>query len=220
MAEQKEYSKAIDYLCKMVENNEISIGDKLPTERKLAETLGIGRNSIREALKILEHLGMIESRQGSGNYLTAHMSETICECMEMMLLLRQTNTNEIISFRREMELVICKTIMKGNTIGRWKEKLEEILSYDWHQLPKQQQAELDAKFHFTLIQASENTMWICISEAIALLYHKWIDTAVLLISEDISAKLYETHRQILKSLTDGDWDSCEQAVNEHYNLIV
>ncbi len=57
MAENKEYQKAIDYLCEMIEENKISIGDKLPTERNLAETLSIGRNSTREALKMLEKLG-------------------------------------------------------------------------------------------------------------------------------------------------------------------
>lgn len=219
MAETKEYQKAIDYLFKMIEDNELSIGDKLPTERKMSETLGIGRNSIREALKILEHLGMIECRQGSGNYLTANMSGTISNCMEMLLLLRQTNGKEVISFRREMELIICKTIMNGNTIGRWCDKLAEIIPHDWEQLPKEQQVDLDVQFHYTLIQASENMMWICISEAIALMYRKWINMAVLSSRPDVLKQIHDTHHHILNALVNNDWEACEQAVNAHYNLV-
>ena len=46
--EGREYQKAIDYLCGLVKEGELKIGSKLPTERRLAETLSIGRNSTRE----------------------------------------------------------------------------------------------------------------------------------------------------------------------------
>ena len=48
-----EYEKAIEYIFKMIQNEELKVGSKLPTERFIAETLNIGRNSTREALSIL-----------------------------------------------------------------------------------------------------------------------------------------------------------------------
>ena len=117
MAENREYQKAIDYLYGLVEENKISIGDKLPTERKMSEMLSIGRNSTREALKMLEKLGMIESRQGSGNYLVANMSNTISKCIEMMIMLNQTSQMEVIAFRRELDLIISKEIIPKDTVS-------------------------------------------------------------------------------------------------------
>ena len=101
--EGREYQKAIDYLCGLVKEGELKIGSKLPTERKLAETLSIGRNSTREALRILENMGMIVCRQGSGNYITGNMTQTISAVIEMMLLLKQVTREEVLTFRRDLE---------------------------------------------------------------------------------------------------------------------
>ena len=65
-----EYEKAIQYIDQLIQQGDLQIGSKLPTERAIAEELGIGRNSTREALSILHGMGMIERVQGSGNYIT------------------------------------------------------------------------------------------------------------------------------------------------------
>ena len=65
----QEYEKAIQYIYELMKSGELTIGSRLPTERALAETLGIGRNSTREALSIMHGMGLIERRQGSGNYI-------------------------------------------------------------------------------------------------------------------------------------------------------
>lgn len=65
-----EYEKAIQYIYSLMQDGTLQNGSKLPTERTIAETLGIGRNSTREALSILHGMGMIERVQGSGNYIS------------------------------------------------------------------------------------------------------------------------------------------------------
>ena len=101
--ETREYQKVISYLSQMIASGELAIGYRLPTERSLAETLSIGRNSTREALRMLEHTGVIVCKRGSGNYLTGNVSRPITEMVHMMLLLGQTDRKEICSFRRNME---------------------------------------------------------------------------------------------------------------------
>ena len=60
-----------------MKSGELTIGSRLPTERALAETLGIGRNSTREALSIMHGMGLIERRQGSGNYISENVGQSI-----------------------------------------------------------------------------------------------------------------------------------------------
>ena len=55
----QEYEKAIQYIYELMKSGELTIGSRLPTERALAETLGIGRNSTREALSIMHGMGLI-----------------------------------------------------------------------------------------------------------------------------------------------------------------
>ena len=111
--ETREYQKVISYLSQMIAGGELAIGSRLPTERSLAETLSIGRNSTREALRMLEHTGVIVCRRGSGNYLTGNVSRPITEMVHMMLLLGQTDRKEICSFRRNMEGTGSRLAAKG-----------------------------------------------------------------------------------------------------------
>lgn len=124
----KEYEKAIHYLYELIQNGELKIGSKLPTERSIAEQLNISRNSTREALRVLENTGLIESRHGSGNYLTGNMSKTISSVTNMMLLLQQTTKEEICFFRRNMEKSVCLSILEKGSIARWYEPLSDVLA--------------------------------------------------------------------------------------------
>ena len=74
---RNEYQKVIEYIRNQIASNKLSIGSKLPTERELAEHLSISRNSTREAIRTMENMGMLESQQGSGNYLCGNMEKPI-----------------------------------------------------------------------------------------------------------------------------------------------
>ena len=58
-------------------HGELKKGDRLPPERQLAEMLGVGRPALKQAISALEVLGIIRSRQGDGNYITADTVEVI-----------------------------------------------------------------------------------------------------------------------------------------------
>lgn len=60
---------AIDSLRQAIQQGEWQIGQRLPVEAELAESLGVSRNTIREAVRVLAHVGMLETRQGDGTYV-------------------------------------------------------------------------------------------------------------------------------------------------------
>lgn len=62
----QEYQKVLSYFYDLVKDGTLTWGSKLPTERKIAEQLGIGRNSAREAICVLHGMGVVERKQGSG----------------------------------------------------------------------------------------------------------------------------------------------------------
>ncbi len=83
------------------------MGAKLPTERVIAEHLGIGRNSTREALSILHGMGMIRRVQGSGNYVTGDAHRSIRQICTMMLELGTITKKDVCEFRRVLEKSAC-----------------------------------------------------------------------------------------------------------------
>lgn len=62
---------AIESLRQAIETDQWSVGDKLPVESELSEALGVSRNTVREAVRVLAHVGMLETRQGDGTYVRA-----------------------------------------------------------------------------------------------------------------------------------------------------
>ena len=68
--EEKAYARVIEKVKKMILSGELKPGEKLPPEREFAEKLEVSRNSVREAIRIMDMMGIVSSQQGSGNYVT------------------------------------------------------------------------------------------------------------------------------------------------------
>lgn len=217
--ETREYQKVISYLSEMIASGELTVGQRLPTERHIAETLSIGRNSTREAMRMLEHMGMIVCKHGSGNYLTGNVSRSVSEMIHMMLLLGQTNRYEICSFRRNMEKAVCRAILDARTFSRWEEKESAILQRAQKTQQLEEQIELDRKFHFLLIHATENQFWTALLEPVADAYRKWIDVALQTASESVKQTLQQAHLDLFYALQKGDFSACEAAIDKHYNCV-
>src|SRR5262249_42491130 len=64
--------KVIDQLRALIESGEWPVGSKIPAEPALGQSLGVGRNTVREAVRALVHCGMLEPLQGDGTYVRAH----------------------------------------------------------------------------------------------------------------------------------------------------
>lgn len=218
--EGREYQKAIEHLRGLVKTGELNLGSKLPAERELAQTLSIGRNSTREALRILENMGVVECRQGSGNYIAGNMSKTISGVIEMMLLLRQVTKEEVIAFRRDMEKAVCNLIIGRGNIEAWYDRIEAVLGTDMESWSLEEQMESDWKFHYMLISAAENQLWICISEAISKIYQEWIVGVLNDADSDMRCRIYKSHEAILLALRKGSREAVEKAIDNHYNLLV
>lgn len=96
------YSVIVDQVQDLIRSGVLAPGDKLPTERALAEQLGVSRSSVREALSALEVLGMIRSRPGLGNYVAEDLSsEAARHAFES--LISEGGTVEILEARRIFE---------------------------------------------------------------------------------------------------------------------
>ncbi|WP_295217820.1 GntR family transcriptional regulator [Ruminococcus sp.] len=215
----REYQKVITYLSDMIAAGELTMGSRLPTERKIAEILSIGRNSTREALRMLENTGVIESRRGSGNYLVGNLSRAIFDVVDMMLLLRQTDQEEICSFRRNMEKAVCRTIVENHTFFNWRIHALELLNASAQSDSFSEQVELDRQFHYLLIHATENNFWITMMEPIADVYRRWIDAALLSADEQVTVQLHQAHVDMFQALENSDIVLCEKAIERHYNLV-
>src|SRR5215207_4898636 len=86
----------------------IAPGTRLPPERQLAATLGVGRSAVREALAALEILGIVDVRPGSGTYLRGAASELLPQTLRWGLLIGERNTAELLELRSGLEIYVAR----------------------------------------------------------------------------------------------------------------
>jgi GntR family transcriptional repressor for pyruvate dehydrogenase complex len=95
-------------LAYLLESGQARVGQKLPAERELVEIFGVGRSSVREALKSLSLLGLLEIRQGDGTYVRSPSSDLLPQVIEWGLMLSEHKTAEMLEARRVIEVAAAE----------------------------------------------------------------------------------------------------------------
>ncbi|WP_028514716.1 FadR/GntR family transcriptional regulator [Ruminococcus flavefaciens] len=214
-----EYRKTIDYILDLIRSGMLQVGDKLPTERSISEKLGISRNTVREALRGLEILGIVNGKQGSGNYLTDNISDSIASAMDVMLLMNKTSKEEICSFRRSMEKTVCSYLIAKGCSSDNKLKIVAALNRLKDSEGTEEQTVADRDFHYSLINATENSFWITFMNAVSEVYMRWIDDFLTTADHDVRMRLQDAHEKIVQGIITGDIEFCFRAIDAHYNII-
>ncbi|WP_297960341.1 FadR/GntR family transcriptional regulator [uncultured Ruminococcus sp.] len=214
-----EYRKTIDYILDLIRGGMLKVGDKLPTERSISEKLGISRNTVREALRGLEILGIVNGKQGSGNYLTDNISESIAKAMDIMLLMNRTSKEEICSFRRSMEKTVCSYLIARGCSPDNKLKIVAALNRLKESEGTDDRTAADRDFHYSLIYATENSFWMTFMDAVSEVYMRWIDDFLMTADQDVRLKLQDAHEKMVQGILTGDVDFCFKAIDAHYDLI-
>jgi GntR family transcriptional repressor for pyruvate dehydrogenase complex len=214
----KEYQKAIDYIRSLIIDQKIQIGSKIPPERKISETLSISRNSTREALRMLENMGLIESRQGLGNYLSGNVSQSLSKMIDAMLILQQTDTEDIFQFRRGIEKTVFDLAYKKRKDNPYLAQMEPLFS----KFPKvilDKQIENDKEFHYLLVRATGNKLLSIMMSSISDIYYQGIDMVLRNASPEVMQNLHLAHMAIYESLVQNNPASGIQAIDKHYDII-
>ena len=214
----QEYEKAIQYIYELMKSGELTIGSRLPTERALAETLGIGRNSTREALSIMPGMGLIERRQGSGNYISENVGQSIKQTILMMIALKTITKREVCEFRRMMEKSVCNAVIHTGLTKEQRERLESMVN-QMSMVTGENLVDTDKAFHEELIADTGNNLWITLMEAVVEVYREWIDYVIKHADGIKKKKLLKTHEMIYDSLIKKDIETLNAAIDEHYDII-
>ncbi len=216
---QKSYTKVIEYIKQQIREGKLEMGSRLPAERELSATLGISRNSVREAIRTLDIMGVISSQQGAGNYLTGSFETNLVEAMSMMFLLNQIDYKQVSQLRRGLELQALLLAIDHIT----KEEiavLEDTLAKLEHGT-EESNIILDKKLHYAIAKASGNNLIIAILQALSDLIDEFVRDLrrEILSSPDSKFILWEAHNDMVKSLVTRDKQLAYDAINKHFGVV-
>jgi len=197
--------------------NEMKSGDPFPTEYELAKRLGISRTAIREALKRLETLGIIEVRPGVGRFIREFNFEVILKGLPYNLEMDLKNFQEVLEVRFCLESwFIAKDINKftKENIAQSKEILKKLEFQVLNNFEEKELVETHSRFHCTLYKNSNNSLLInlikifsTIQRNLTLLHRYKIKNRDLFIRQ---------HKLLLEAIEKRDSRLAQKRLEEHF----
>jgi GntR family transcriptional repressor for pyruvate dehydrogenase complex len=192
-------------------------GDKLPSERELAETLGVSRSSIRDAIRSLELMGMVEPRQGAGTIVREISSESLVNPLANAIKRKEDLIGELLDFRKMLEPQLAARAATRASPEEIAE-MEDILDRQDRKLRDGESAIAeDSEFHYAIALASGNSIVL-----------KVLDTLMDLLRDSRERSLQEEgrpqkslagHRRILTAIKRRDIDGAKAAMRRHIENV-
>jgi len=193
---------------------EMQQGDKLPSERKLIDTLGVGRTSVRESLRALEVLGVVETRAGEGTFVSMQGNGYFHKQIELGLFSYQKSIREIYEARRAIEIGMVPLVVNNisdeelNQCRAILNKMKAVDNNDFTQF-----LSYDQQFHRIIAASTINSIIIEVLK----LTHKIMEEERRITNDAAKQlkKALELHEQIFDSLKKRDTDATIKAVERH-----
>ncbi|MDA3845582.1 MAG: FCD domain-containing protein [Vallitaleaceae bacterium] len=188
-------------------------GQKLPNEYELINELQISRNSLREAMRVLATVGVVEIKRGDGTYVCEQLNPSVFDSMIFGLVFDASSSAELIELRQSLDEIMLKL-----AIDKADEKdIEDLAGYIEAMERHFKNGELDAaasadfNFHLRLLEAGQNKLLTRIVKGIYQFFKNTIHINIT--TEEQYAQATEYHRQILDLLISRDKAGIENVVS-------
>lgn len=209
----KVYIEIIKQINQIIYDDQLTSGDKLPSERELSDRLEVGRSSVREALRALELLDLIETRRGEGTFMKPPESFRLVDIILSFLLKNESARQDLTETRRIVELEALRLACERIT-SKSIDQLQQLIcraKEEWSHgdLP----VEEDYLFHKTIVESCNNRLllhlWVSLVE-----YNKVAIQRSLQREGRMLASIGE-HEDIYRALRDRDCDAAIAAMKNH-----
>jgi len=206
---------AVQQIVDLIRAGEFSPGDRLPSERQLAAQLQVSRTSIREALRKLETIGLLEIRQGLGIFVKDPASNRVQAALIPHLLTDQETLQKLFELREMIEVEAAGRAAQRANAGQiaamrhWLEAMETCFARD----DLSGMVTADVEFHRQIIVATNNNILVDLLDSIADLLRE-MRRASLSIRESLPDTI-AGHRAILVAIESRDSKAAREAMYDH-----
>lgn len=204
-------------LKEYIEANQLKAGDPLPPETFLAQQLGVGRNSMREAIKALESLGILETRRGIGVFVKEFSFKPLLDNLAYGLQDSLRDVEELREIRRVLE-----TGLIGKTIAMISEAdlaaLRDVTARMKVRAERQESfAEEDQRFHQLLFRCQNNHMLSALIDIFWTAFNKASNFNDLDNPEPLDT--WRDHHEIVEAVARKDVEQARKRLDDHYRGI-
>ncbi|MFK7875354.1 MAG: FadR/GntR family transcriptional regulator [Paracoccaceae bacterium] len=198
-------------------------GERLPSERDLAERFDVSRPSLRDALGHLQDNGLVSSKAGAGIYVGDVLGSAFSPALQDLMSRHETAVDDYLAFRRDMEgLAAARAAQTGSAtdLAVVNSVYEQMVSA--HQKrDKDREAALDAQFHMAIVEASHNVIMLHMMRSMYELLQSGVfyNRQVMFGQSTTRDILLEQHRDINIALQAKDPQQARNAVETHLDYV-
>jgi GntR family transcriptional repressor for pyruvate dehydrogenase complex len=199
--------RLLDYLF----SGDVRPGDRLPSERQLAEDLGVNRPSVREAIRALSFLGLLEVRQGSGTYFRGPDQELLFRLFEFNLVFGEGQLLDLAEARAQLEVVVAGLAAERRApeeVDELEAALERMRSGGSDTF-----AAADIAFHRIIAEMARNTALRDMLKGTRAMVQSWVTRNVR--AADTTEIAVADHVPIFAAIAAGDVDQARKAMAAH-----
>jgi GntR family transcriptional repressor for pyruvate dehydrogenase complex len=190
-----------------------SEGEKIPAERELCQTLGVGRASLREALKALEIMGMIETRLGDGTYVCNRADFFSRPLLWAIAGSSEADARELIEARTLIEVELAGLAAERATLEHLRQIGEQLKNMEKAKKNPQEFVQADVDFHLAIGQAASSRILMNALQLIRNLLQQWILSAVAV--KGVPEKACAQHKRVLQAIENRDGAAARKEMRNH-----
>lgn len=187
----------VEKIKEAIIRGDLKPGDYLPPESELAESMGVGKSSVREAIKMLEAIGIVEIIKGNGSKIKDAASEDILNPLVFQLILQSVESqHKLLEFREMIEISAGALAIHTATeedIAKLKQNIKETKNCVSLGRPA---LELDLDFHRTLYKSTHNPFVTCVGNAVLELFKPSLSIS----NKYYAADVIDDHEATLEAL--------------------
>jgi GntR family transcriptional repressor for pyruvate dehydrogenase complex len=210
------YELIAQNVLELIGDGDLRPGDALPTERELTASYGVGRSSVREALRVLESKGVIEPN-GKGGFAVAAYGNPLNRSLEVLLALRGVDLRELFEVRRILEVELAGLAAASRKKGHLDRMSSAIDTMADRVGDEGDYIAADIRFHLTIAEATNNRVAQHTMQAIREMLRQAL-TAIYRIPKSAEQSI-DDHRTILAAIADGDAEAARGAMREHLDRV-
>jgi GntR family transcriptional regulator, transcriptional repressor for pyruvate dehydrogenase complex len=154
----KVYIEIVKQLREMITVDGLTSGDKLPSERELSERLNVGRSSVREALRALELLGLIETRRGEGTFIRDFRGHQLVQLLSTFILQDEKAKRDVFETKQMIEMDCLRLALQRSD----KKSIDELRHWVISENPD------NDEFFYRIMVLSDNhlflRMWLILKD--------------------------------------------------------
>jgi GntR family transcriptional repressor for pyruvate dehydrogenase complex len=205
--------QAVDAIKSLIVSGQLSAGDALPPERDLAAMLGISRPSVREAIRVLAAMNVVQPRHGGGTFVTSLEPRLLVSPINFLLQIDSSAFLHLFEVRRVLEVGAAR-IAAPKMIDDAIADLEELADKATAALQRPAQySELDFKLHTRIVEATGNPIYLSLYASIADLLRESRRRTVQIPAA--RRRAHTDHLAIVAALRARDADGAALAMHHH-----